>query len=114
VSARELPCPYCRVPIRLRRARFYPSRLPIPCPSCGALAVLPLQGVLIGLVVMIGSMVPGVLALKPLFARGSLETVMDFVLAAAAFLGVVLASNWLATWACALAVRDLAPYRPSR
>jgi hypothetical protein len=112
VSAiRELPCPYCRAPIPLRRANFFPSRrYPIPCPACGAFALLPWKGVLIGVIVMIGVAVPGLLAAKPLFAPG-METVMDFVRAVAAFVAVSFVATWMASWACAQATRELAPYR---
>ena len=107
-----LPCPYCRAPITLTRSRFFPSRrAPIACPSCSSLTLLPWPAVLLGLLVMMAFMIVGMLAVKPLFQRGALETPLDFLGAGAAFLAIVVACMWIGSWISAQATQALAPYR---
>jgi Na+-transporting NADH:ubiquinone oxidoreductase subunit NqrD len=114
-ATKDLACPFCGATITVARARLFPSRRdPIPCPSCGGLSLLPWAAVLIGMAVMLPLMVIGVLAIKPLFKRGTLETPMDFVLAGSAFLAVGFVCSWIASWVCSQAARELTPYRRAR
>lgn len=105
---RELPCPHCLAPLRLGRADFYPSRRrQFRCEACQGLALLPLSAVGIGVGAMLLSMFIALGFARPLFERGGMETVMDFVWATLAFLAIVFGANYLAAWVCATQVTRL-------
>lgn len=64
-STKELPCPYCGVPIALRLRQFFPTRRnSIPCPHCRRRCLLPTGIVGLGLVGLLAWLVALVLIAK--------------------------------------------------
>lgn len=100
----------------LKRGDFFPSRKrQFRCAGCGKESLLPTSSVLVGVVVMLVFMAFALGFARPIIKPADgMETAMDFVWAAAAFLGIVLASTWLAAWTCGRTVDHLTPWPPPK
>lgn len=114
-EVRELPCPHCLAPLRLRRADFFPTRRrEFHCATCQQTSFLPWGGILPGLGVMLLFMFLALGFARPLFQAGAFESVMDFVWSIAAFLGIAFTASWLACFICSRNVDHLQPRRRRR
>ncbi len=116
-ATRELPCPHCGAPMLIRRAQFFPTRRhQFQCESCRQMSLLPLSSVLVGVAVMLVFMGFALAFAQPILKpTDGMETVWDFVQAAAVFVAIAFGASWLASWVCGRTVDHLDPWpRPKR